>query len=869
MKKIVLVDGNNLLFRSFYATSYSGTIMRNSKGFPTNALYGFINMLNKIISLENPSYMMVALDKGKTFRHKEFENYKGKRSEMPNELKEQFPYAKEVMNAMGITYFEVDNYEADDIIGTFADKVSKSSLYEALIVSSDKDLLQLIDDKVKVKLLKQTGHILMDRNTFKETYQVEPINMIDLKALMGDPSDNIPGVRGIGEKTAISLLSKYTNIDNLYEHINEITGKTKEKLIADKENAYLSYHLATIYREVPIDIDNDFENIRCRGLQLDKYLEILRELEFYSLIKKVDSDGSIKKEEKLSEVKIIKDLSKVNITRPCALYVEILGTNYHKDKVLGISITTDTDSYFILEEDFVLNKDFFEGNVIKYTYDLKRLIVVLNRYGLKINNVVFDSMVAGYLLNYNVKDDISYLARVKGYDIDFYENIYGKNTKLNIPDIQVLARDLVSKSKFIYDSREALLEELEKEEMMYLFESIEMPLVEVLADMEITGIQVDASYLEEFGKELKSEFLQIENEIFLLAGEEFNISSPKQLGVILFEKLQIPYPKKIKDNNYSTAKEILDKLEGKYEIVDKVLRYRTLTKLYNTYIVGLLEEITDKKVHTIFNQTLTRTGRLSSVSPNLQNIPIRLEEGKLIRKAFIPEDDSVLLSSDYSQVELRIFASLSNSENLINAFLHGDDVHKKTASDIFKVPLDEVTPDMRRTAKAVNFGIVYGISSFGLAEDLKIDVSTAKNFIDTYFEVYKGLKEYMNSLIQNAYELGYAKTVMGRKRKIEELQNKNFIIRSQGERIALNTPIQGSSADILKKAMVDIYNEFKIRKLRSKMLIQVHDELVFNVYKEELEEVREIVRDKMEGAYTFKVPLKVDIEVGCNWYEAK
>ena len=867
MEKIVLVDGNNLLFRSFYATSYSGTIMRNSKGFPTNALYGFINMLNKIILEENPSYMMVALDKGKTFRHEEFENYKGKRSEMPNELKEQFPVAKEVMNAMGITYFEIDNYEADDIIGTFADKVSKSSGYEALIVSSDKDLLQLIDDKVKVKLLKQTGHIFMDRDTFKETYQVEPINMIDLKALMGDSSDNIPGVRGIGEKTAVSLLSKYTTIDNLYEHIEEVTGKTKEKLIADKDNAYLSYHLATIYKSVPID--TDFENIRCRGLQLDKYLEILKELEFYSLIKKVDNNGVIKKEEKKENVRIIKDLSEVNITKPCSLYVEILGTNYHKDKVLGIGITTEDESYFVLEEDFNLNKDFFLSDITKYTYDLKRLIVVLNRYGLKINNVVFDSMIAGYLLNYNVKDDISYLARIKGYDIVFYENIYGKNTKLAIPELERLASDLVSKSKFIYDSRKTLLEELEKEEMMYLFENIEMPLVEVLADMEITGIQVDANYLEDFGKELKKEYLEIEKDIFELAKEEFNISSPKQLGIILFEKLQIPYPKKIKDNNYSTAKEILDKLEGKYEIVDKVLRYRTLTKLYTTYIVGLLDEIREGRVHTIFNQTLTRTGRLSSVSPNLQNIPIRLEEGKLIRKAFIPEDNSVLLSSDYSQVELRIFASLSNSENLINAFLHGDDVHKKTASDIFRVPLDEVTSDMRRCAKAVNFGIVYGISSFGLAEDLKIDVVTAKNFIDTYFDVYKGLQEYMNSLIQNAYKLGYAKTVMGRKRNIEELQNKNYMIRSQGERIALNTPIQGSSADVLKKAMVEIYNEFKTRNLKSKMLIQVHDELVFNVLEDELDEVKEIVRDKMESAYNFRVPLKVDIEVGSNWYEAK
>ncbi len=868
MKKIVLVDGNNLLFRSFYATSYAGTIMRNSKGFPTNALYGFINMLNKIIQEEHPEYIMVALDKGKTFRHEKFQEYKGKRDAMPLELKEQFPVAKQVMEYMGITYYEMDQYEADDIIGTFAEKIKNDEDSEGLIVSSDKDLLQLISDHVQVKLLKQTGYILMNKETFRETYKIDPIHMIDLKALMGDSSDNIPGVFGIGEKTAISLLEKYTTLDNLYENIDKISGKTKEKLEKDKENAYLSYELATIYKEVPMD--TDFEKIRYRGIQIDKYLELLKELEFYSLIKKVDVDKKeIKEKVKDLEFQTVQNIEEIDSSIPYSIYVELLGTNYQKAPILGFGLCQENQLFYIPVDVLKENPNFFNNDTIKYTYDLKRLTVVLNRIGISIKNVVYDAEIAGYLLNYNVKEDISYLARIKGFDIDFYENIYGKNTKLQIPNEERLGLDLVSKAKFIYDSRESLLKELEEEDMMYLFQEIEMPLVEVLVDMELTGIKVNASYLEEFGEKLKTEFLEIEQEIYALAGEEFNISSPKQLGSILFEKLQIPYPKKLKDNNYSTAKEILDKLEGKYEIVDKVLRYRTLTKIYTTYVVGLLSEIKDGRIHTIFNQTLTRTGRLSSENPNLQNIPIRLEEGRLIRKAFVPDEDSYILSSDYSQVELRIFASLSGAHNLIEAFLHDDDIHARTAADIYHVKMDEVTKEMRRTAKAVNFGILYGISSFGLSEDLKINVQTAKNFMQTYLETYPGIQEFMKSLIKDAYEKGYVKTIMGRKRKIEELKNKNYLIRSQGERIALNTPIQGSSADILKKAMIEIYQEFKKRNLKSKMLIQVHDELVFNVKKEEMDTVIEIVRDKMENVYPFKVPLKVDIEYGNDWYEAK
>ncbi len=870
MRKVVLVDGNNLLFRSFFATSHSGVIMKNSKGFPTNALYGFINMLNKIIQEENPEYLLVALDKGKTFRHEKYEAYKGKREEMPEELKLQFPLAKKVMNALGVKYFEIDHYEADDIIGTFAQRIDESEDMEGLIVSSDKDLLQLITPKVKVKLLKQSGHIFMDEEEFRKTYQVDPIHMIDLKALMGDASDNIPGVKGIGEKTAIKLMAEYTTVENLYDHIDEVKGAVHDKLVLDKQRAFDSKDLATICKEVPIDFG--FEEILYHGMHTEEYKEILQELEFYSLIKKMTGEDTtfkpttvVKTERELVE---IEDLNTIQVLDAFSLVTEIVGTNYHYDEVCGFALCTENKIYVMKPEVVKSNPHFFITEIEKSTYDVKKLMVVLSRYGVELNQCHFDSAIAGYLLNYEVRDDAAYLSQALGYPMKFYETVYGKNTKLKMPEWEVVKADLARKAEFVYETKTRLLEELKQNEQMYLFEQIEMPLARVLTDMETTGIRVDSSYLETFGNSLKAEFENIEKEIYELAGVEFNISSPKQLATVLFEGLKIPYPKKIKDNNYSTSKEILDKLTD-YEIVLKVLRYRTLTKIYNTYCIGLLQEVHDGRVHTIFNQTLTKTGRLSSIAPNLQNIPIRLEEGKQVRKAFVPDEDSVLLSSDYSQVELRVFASLSHAENMILAFQNDDDIHAQTAADIFKVDILEVTKDMRRTAKAVNFGIIYGISSFGLSEDLKINVKEAKQFIDNYLETYPGVRKFMDETIEGAYRDGYVKTIMGRIRMIEELRSKNYMVRSSGERMALNTPIQGSAADILKKAMIDIWEEFRRRNLESKMLIQVHDELVFNVKVTELEEVKEIVREKMENVYHFEVPLKVDIEVGDTWYDAK
>ncbi len=876
MKKVILVDGNNLLFRSYYATAYQGVIMRNSKGFPTNALYGFLNMMNKIIHEEKPNYILVAFDKGKTFRHDKYESYKAGRVEMPDDLRLQFPRAKEILDAMGIYHYEIENYEADDIIGTVSRIVDEEDQFIATIISSDKDLLQLISDEVDVKLLKSNSFIRMDKEEFKKQYQVDPIHMIDLKALMGDASDHIPGVKGIGEKTAINLLSQYETLDNLYQNIDHITGKTREKLENDKENAYMSYDLATIYREVELNFS--LEDLKYQGMNKNQYVDLLKEFEFNSLLKKIDCvinpvvTKESKREPKEIEKRdlIIKDIRDFNIKREFSYYIEVDNTNYSKGEIIGIGLYDGEAAYYIYPDKLEYYKNIFSSIQNKFTYDLKKSIFCLNHKNIKVKNTTFDLMIAAYLLNYTVKDDIAYLARKFKYDIELYETTYGKDNKKIEVEKEISAKRAMEKAKFIYEVKNYMLEELEKEEELSLFEDIEMPLACVLADMELTGVNVDGRYLDEISIQLKKNMDQLTDEIYQDAGCEFNIMSPKQLSEILFEKLEIKYPKRVKNNKYSTSKDILDKIIDSHPIVSKILNYRTVSKLYTNYAIGLKNEIReDGRIHTVFTQTLTRTGRLSSICPNLQNIPASEEYSRLIRSAFIPDKDSVILSSDYSQVELRIFASMSNATNLMDAFKQEIDIHTKTASDIYHVQLDKVTKEMRKTAKAVNFGILYGISSFGLSEDLGIDIKTAKQFINNYLNTYPGITEYMEQEKKQAYELGYVKTLMNRKRVIEELKSKSYLIRSGGERIALNTPIQGTAADILKKAMIEIYDKFSELGLKSKMIIQVHDELVFNVINEELETVTKIVRDIMENTYQLNVPLKVEIEHGKNWYEAK
>lgn len=872
MKKIILVDGNNLLFRSYYATAYTGNVMRNSKGFPTNGLYGFINMMNKIIREEQPNYILVAFDKGKTFRHDKYDVYKAGRASMPEELKEQFPVAKEILGAMGIKYFEIDNYEADDIIGTMSRIVDEEDEFVATIVSSDKDLLQLISDEVTVKLLKSNDYILMTPEVFRETYKCDPIKMIDLKALMGDSSDNIPGVKGIGEKTAINLIEKYGSLKNLYDNLDSVPGKTKEKLESDRDNAFMSYEIATIYREVPIPFTLD--DCKYEGIKRDELFKFLEELEMPSLIRKYDlyDEALESREEKKKENKplIIDDIVNLDSNKDFAFYVETRGSVYSKSELLGIGIYDGEKGYFISPSEIDEYKEIFNSNSKKFTYDFKKNIVVLNPYKITFNNLVYDSEIALYLLDYVVKDDISFVAKSFDYDIELYEDTFGTEKRPKEVSLEKLRELSISKAKFIFETRSKIEEKIKEEDMDYLFREIEMPLSVVLADMELTGIKVDVEYLTKVQNELKEKIDIVEKEIYQLAGCEFNIMSPVQLAKVLFEDLMIPYPKRVKDGKYSTSKDILDKLVDDYPIVNKVLEYRTLSKLYTNYAVGLIDEVrSDGRIHTIYTQALTRTGRLSSIEPNLQNIPARGEYSKIIRKAFVPDEDSVLLGSDYSQVELRVFASLSNTENLMEAFREDKDIHAKTASDIFGVPIEDVTKDQRRTAKAVNFGIVYGISSFGLADDLGIDFRDAKDFMNNYLSTYPGIVDFMEKIKADAYRDGYVKTLMGRKRVIEELQSKNYMIRQGGERMALNTPIQGTAADILKKAMVEIFAEFNKRNLKSKMLLQVHDELVFNVVNSELVEVKEIVKNIMENTYKLNVPLKVDIEIGNDWSEAK
>ena len=862
--KIVLVDGNNLLYRSYFATAYSGNLMKNSKGFPTNALYGFINMINKIVMDEKPEYMMVAFDKGKTFRHDKYTTYKGTRAETPDDLKKQFKLSRDLCKALGIKAIEITNFEADDIIGTFAKKCNDEKL-DGLIISSDKDLLQLISPNVKVKLLKTHDYILMDENEFKNTYGLDPIKMVDLKALMGDPSDNIPGVKGIGEKTAIKLLQEYGSLDNLYQNIDSIKGSTHEKLVNDKENAYMSFDLATIYREVPIETSLD--SIKKEAINEEEYSNILKELEFFSLLKKINTEETKTKE--LNSVNVINNLDELVLEDEYSLYLEVLGYNYHDAKPLGVSIYSKNKAYYI-PFDLLVKSNIFCDNKKKYTYDLKKMLVVFDKYDIKIDKNIRDLMIEGYLLNKNIKTDISYLANQDGCDIAFYDKEFGSEITIHEIEEKIVIDNAIKKAMFIFAKQNDFYEELIKEEMENLYNDIELPLVYVLANMEITGFKIDRDYLDGMKDEINIKLKDLEQKIYAISNEEFNISSPKQLADILFNKLAIPYPKKIKDNNYSTSKDILDKLANDYEIVRLVLEYRMYAKLYSNYIVGLIDEIKDDgRIHTIFNQTLTRTGRLSSERPNLQNIPIRIEEGRKIRQAFIPSSDSIIVSSDYSQIELRVFAHMSGATNMIEAFKNDLDIHTKTASDIFHVPITEVDKGMRRSAKAVNFGIIYGISSFGLSEDLGINVYEAKDFIDNYLATFPGIKEYMDQQVADAYKNGYVKTLFNRKRIIDELKNKNYLIRSSGERMAMNTPIQGTAADILKMAMIKLQQKIDEMNLNTKMLVQVHDELVFDVPNNEVEIIIPVIKDTMENIYKMNVPLKVDIEYGKNWYEAK
>ncbi len=854
MKKVILVDGNNLMFRSYYATAYTGNVMKNSKGFPTNALFGFCQMMNKIIHEEKPEYIAVAFDIGKNFRKQKYETYKDGRAATPDELKMQMPIARDVLKAMGIPYFELEPYEADDIIGTFAKMCEEDPEYDATIISSDKDLLQLISDVVDVKLLKQKDYIRYNPKTFKEDWGFEPIRIIDYKALAGDASDNIPGVKGIGDKTAINLLKTYDTIEDIYEHIDEIKGKMKEKLVEDKDNAFMSKEIATIYRDVPLNVKLD--EIIYNGPDFVSLNNIYEDLEFFSLIKKnVEGSKPVENEIKYKNVNTIEDLK--NLEKDISLYIECDAENYHNGNIVGMAVCDSKNNYFISNVviDDVIN--LLKDKTIT-TFDQKKNFVLLKKEGYEIK-VVSDIMIAAYLLNINIKDDIAYLMNSKGAQVNFYsqslKNGFDK-------------KDIVLKARFIYDIKDEYIDNLKKEEMLELYETIEMPLITVLANMEYDGVRVDADILNKMNSEMEGRIKELEEAIHKEAGEEFNVGSPKQLGVILFEKLKLPFAKKI-PSGYKTDVSILNKLIDYHPIIKMILDYRALTKIKSTYLEGLSNFIKeDGKIHTIYKQNLTRTGRLSSVEPNLQNIPARDEEGRKIRKAFLPVND-LFLSADYSQMELRVLAHVSGSKELQQAFINDEDIHTRVAADMYGIPIEEVTKSQRKTAKAVIFGIVYGISGFGLGENLEISAKEAKAFINKYYELYPGVKKYMDDIVVQAYKDGYVKTLFNRKRIIDELNNKNYMVRQSGERIALNTPIQGTSADIMKIAMVKIFDEMQDKKLKSKMLLQVHDELIFDVVNEEKEVLEELVKRNMENCVKLDVPFKVSSDYGTDWYEAK
>ena len=849
VKKLILIDGNNLMFRSYYATAYSGNMMKNSKGMPTNALFGFVSMINKIINEENPKYIAVAFDIGKNFRKEQYDFYKEGRQQTPDELKAQMPIARKILDAMNIKHFELEPYEADDIIGTIVKMTEEDKDFASVIVSSDKDLLQLISEETEVKLLKQTGFIRYNYKTFVDDYKIEPIRIIDLKALMGDSSDNIPGVKGIGEKTALKLLQEYKSLENLYDNVESITGKTKEKLINDKENAFMSKKIATIYRDVPLNID--LEDLKFDLKDDTELKEIYNELEFYSLLKTT----IVKKEEVKIEYKEITSISELNLNEKIAIYLELDNENYHIANQVCLTITDGKNNYYVKKD---LIKDVLD--IIKdrkiITYDAKKIIGNTKIY----INSSFDVSIAGYILNYNIKDDLAFLANQLDYQIEFFD-VSKKNNFAN-------KEEVVKKCLFLYNIEEKLKNKLIEENQIDLFKNIEMPLINVLADMEITGIKVDENELKKMGEEFTVKLELLEKEIYNLAGIEFNINSPKQLGEILFDKLQLAKGKKNK-TGYKTDVKVLEKLAENYPIAKKILEYRGLAKLKNTYIDGLKNCIlNDGKIHTIYKQTLTRTGRLSSTEPNLQNIPVRDELGRKIRKAFVPSND-LLLSADYSQIELRILAHISKCPKLIQSFIDGLDIHTKVASDIYGINKEEVTKTMRRTAKAVIFGIVYGISGFGLGENLHISRKDAESFINKYFEIYPEVKKYTEDIVKYAHENGYVKTLFNRKRILDEINNPNYMIKSMGERMAMNTPIQGTSADIMKMAMINVHHRFKKDNIESKILLQVHDEIIVDVKLNELEQVKKIIKEEMENVYKLDVPLKVEIDTGTNWYEAK
>ncbi|WPC42862.1 DNA polymerase I [Clostridium sp. JS66] len=877
-EKLLILDGNSLMNRAFYALPP----LTNSQGLHTNGVYGFVTMLLKMREEINPNYIVCTFDRSApTFRHNEYKDYKAGRKRMPEELAEQFPVVKKLLNMLSISMFEIDGFEADDLIGTLSVYAEKKDI-EVYIVTGDRDALQLATDNVKVVITKKgiTEKEIYDKNRMISEFEVTPTQFIDVKGLMGDKSDNIPGVPGVGEKTAFKLIKEYGSIENVLNNIDNISGKKiKENLMQYSEQAVFSKKLATIMVNVPIEIDlNEIKSKENYDVEGVKNLFI--ELQFKSLIDKVIGEKELKKEIEKEDIKVdfknisnIKDLKKLgedisSIAKDEILYLTfkiVDGNIYSESYIEKMFLNIDNENYVVEinkiyeennEDTLKCLKNIFENNKIeKVSHNVKVPYTVFKKMGINFTSVKFDTEIAAYLID-SSRGEYELNSIIQDY---LKIMLQGEEDEIRVKETSLL--------KDVFETLNKQIKELNMEELLY---EVEQPLTLVLAAMEYEGFKVDTVKLEELGEKFKIEIDKLQKDIYGLAEEEFNINSPKQLGKILFEKLDLPVIKKTK-TGYSTNAEVLEQLSDKHPIIEKITYYRQFTKLYSTYIEGLKAVIDkDGKIHSSFNQTVTTTGRLSSTEPNLQNIPIKYEMGREIRKVFVPEgENSIILSADYSQIELRVLAHIADDENLIDAFLNHSDIHTKTASEVFKVPIDQVTKLQRSNAKAVNFGIVYGIGDFSLAKDLKISRKEAKNYIDTYFERYPGVKRYMDNVIKQAEDNLYVTTIMNRRRFIPEIKNSKKMVKAFGERLAMNTPIQGSAADIIKMSMVNVYNILKSKNLKSKVILQVHDELILNVYKDELEEVKALVKNQMEDVMKLRVPLEVDINLGDNWYEAK
>ena len=856
--KLLLIDGNSVLFRGFYATCY-GSIMKTSKGVYTNAVYAFANMINKALKMIEPDYCVVAFDKGKhTFRHDIAPDYKGGRKETPEELKGQFELVREMLEGYNIPYLEYDDIEADDIIGSLAKKYK----IDTCILSSDRDMLQLIDDTTSVYVMHKgmSDIAKMDEKALMDEWNLKPYQIIDYKGLAGDSSDNIKGVEGVGDKTAIKLLNQYDTCEGIYEHIDEIKGRLQEKLIKDKESCFLSKTLATIKTDcdIPLQIDSFKVAIDEEGRNafFNKY-------EMYSLIR----ENVAKKKVEVSNREIVKNISK-DLLSNSIIYFVSNEFSYYERKIDGAIFANENKQEFIKFEDLLNDSDaikYIESDNKKIVYDLKAVKHALNNYNIKIGDNTDDVFLMSFLVNNYNSDLNSIIANYTGKKISEIKDIYGTEKKPLINNEELIVDYGIEVARCLTIVYKRVLEELQQKQMNDLYKNIELPLVYVLYDMENEGVYCDENDLDDIAQETLKKINKLEEKIYKAVGREFNISSPKQLAEVLYSDLGLPDLKK-----GSTNAEVLSKLVNYDPVVGYVLDYRKYTKLYSTYAEGLKKYISaDKKIHTVFQQMITNTGRLSSSDPNLQNISVRDDEGREIRRAFKPSKGNVLISSDYSQVELRVLSSLADEKKMIDAFNSGIDIHTKTAMDVFKVKQEDVDDVTRRHAKAVNFGVVYGISDFGLSNQTQLSVKDAKKFINDYFETYPNIKKYLDAQVAFCEENGYVKTMMNRRRYIKEISDRNYMMREFGKRAAMNATIQGSAADLIKIAMINSFNEIKKRGLKSKLILQVHDELIFDVPKDEIEKMKELINDVMPNAYKLKARLDYSFAYGKDWYEAK